>query len=402
MSIDNRHIRVLPDIPELLPAPAGLRPASTAPGHRTAGSAGPTGQTGPGGPAAQGRPDGASYAHHPAAGVRGNPAAAAFGRVITTMVTPFDASGRVDEAAAEQLVARLVRDGWNDTVLVNGSTGESTATDDAEKRRMIVSARRAVAGTDRKVIAGIGAGSTAHSVKLAVAAHAAGADGLLVSAPFYSGPSQPGLLEHFRAVADATPLPVMLYDDPRRIGVAIEPDTLRQAAAHPRILAVKDAKGDLGAASSVMRSTGLAFYSGDDMLNLPWLSVGATGFVSVAGHVVGDRLQTLLRLHDEGRNADALSVHRELLPIFAGMYRAPAAASAKAALRALGMPGGSVRLPLVDLTEDQQREIRVDLVSTVTELGMPMGGPAPDTSRTVRHPVATGARRVAPRRVGTG
>jgi 4-hydroxy-tetrahydrodipicolinate synthase len=323
-------------------------------------------------------------AGRPAGGAAGSAAATAFGRVITSMVTPFDEAGRVDEFAAEQLAGRLTRDGWNDAVLVNGSTGESGATDDAEKRRMILRARRAVSGTVRKVIAGIGSGNTAHSVRLAVAAQGAGADGLLVAAPYYSRPSQSGLLEHFRAVADATTLPVMLYDDPERIGVAIEPDTLREAALHPRILAVKDAKGHLGAASSVMRTTGLAYYSGDDVLNLPWLAVGATGFVSVAGHVVGDRLQSLLRLHDEGRNAEALALHHQLLPICAGLLRAPSAASAKAALRALGLPAGSVRLPLVDLTEDQYREIRNDLVATVTELGFSTGPGADKDSRPAR------------------
>lgn len=363
MSADDRRRRAVPRIPDTLPSPAAPRAA----GH----PAGVLG--GPGNPAGG-----------VGGGTAGSAAATAFGRVITAMVTPFDDSGRVDEAAAELLAGRLTRDGWNDAVLVNGLTGESSATDDAEKRRMITTARRAVSGTGRKVIAGVGSGSTAHSVRLAVAAQAAGADGLLVAAPYYSSPSQSGLLEHFRAVAEATALPVMLYDDPERTGIAIEPDTLREAALRPRIIAVQDAKGHLGAASSVMRTTGLAFYSGDDMLNLPWLSVGATGFISVAGHVVGDRLQTLLRLHDEGRNAEALALHHQLLPIYAGMFRAPTAASAKAALRALGLPGGSVRLPLVDLTEDQHREIRLDLVATVTELGSSMGREPGKASRSPR------------------
>jgi len=368
VSADDRRGRAVPGLPASLPPTAAAPPG------------------GPGG--------------HPGGGTADSAAASAFGRVITTMVTPFDEAGRVDETAAEQLAGRLTRDGWNDAVLVNGSTGESSATDDAEKRRMIVVARKAVSGTGRKVIAGIGSGSTAHSVQLAVAAHVAGADGLLVAAPYYSRPSQSGLIEHFRAIADATPLPVMLCDDPQHTGVAIDPETLRAAALHPRIIAVKDIRGDLGAASSVMRTTRLAFYAGDDMLNLPWLSVGATGFVSVAGHVVGDRLQTLLRLHDEGRNAEALALHRQLLPIYAGMFRAPAAASAKAALRALGLPGGSVRLPLVDLTDDEHREIRLDLVATVTELGFSTGRGAKDVPRPARMPEAAGSRTASPTRLG--
>jgi 4-hydroxy-tetrahydrodipicolinate synthase len=375
LSATDRRDRAVPAVPALLPSPAAGEPAGPP------GSAGPPGDH-PGGPTA------------------GSAAVAAFGRLITTMVTPFDGAGKMDATAAEQLVGRLTRDGWNDAVLVNGATGESSATDDAEKRRMIVVARRAVSGTGRKVIAGVGSGNTAHSVRLAVAAHAAGADGLLVAAPYYSRPNQSGLLEHFRAIADATPLPVMLYDNPARLGVDLEPETLRDAAQHPQIIAVMDATGDLGAASSVMRTTGLAFYSGDDMLNLPWLSVGATGFVSVAGHVVGDRLRTLLRLHDEGHNAEALALHRQLVPICAGMFRAPAAASAKAALRALGLPGGSVRLPLVDLTEDQYRDLRLDLVATVTELGVPMPRGAKDPPRPARGTRTAGARKASPTRLG--
>jgi 4-hydroxy-tetrahydrodipicolinate synthase len=375
VSVTDRPDQAVPGIPAILPSPSADQPA---------GRHGGTGHPG----------------EHPGCTPAGSAAVAAFGRVITTMVTPFDAAGKMDATAAGQLVGRLTRDGWNDGVLVNGATGESSATDDAEKRRMIVVARRAVSGTGRKVIAGVGSGNTAHSVRLAVAAHEAGADGLLVAAPYYSRPSQSGLLEHFRAIADATPLPVMLYDNPGRVGVDLEPETLRDAAQHPQIIAVMDATGDLGAASSIMRTSGLAFYSGDDMLNLPWLSVGATGFVSVAGHVVGDRLQTLLRLHDEGRNAEALALHRQLVPICAGMFRAPAAASAKAALRALGLPGGSVRLPLVDLTEEQYRDIRLDLVATVTELGVPAPRGPKDPPRPARAARTTGARKASPTRLG--
>jgi 4-hydroxy-tetrahydrodipicolinate synthase len=384
----DRRDQAVPAIPAILPSPAAGEPAGQ-PGilGHPAGRLGPVGHPGD-------RPGGATDGNS-----AGSAAVAAFGRLITTMITPFDEAGKVDATAAEQLVGRLTRDGWNDAVLVNGATGESSATDDTEKRRMIVVARRAVSGTERKVIAGVGSGNTAHSVRLAIAAHEAGADGLLVAAPYYSRPTQSGLLEHFRAIADATPLPVMLYDNPARLGVDLEPETLREVAQHPQIIAVMDATGDLGAASSVMRTTGLAFYSGDDMLNLPWLSVGATGFVSVAGHVVGDRLQTLLRLHDEGRNAEALGLHRQLVPICAGMLRAPAAASAKAALRALGLPGGPVRLPLVDLTEEQYRDIRLDLVATVTELGVPAPRGTKEPPRPARG-VRTAGRKASPTRLG--
>lgn len=303
-------------------------------------------------------------------------AVAVFGRVITAMVTPFDSYGRLDESGIEELAGWLTREGWNDSVVVNGTTGESIATDDAEKVRTIIAAKRALAGTGRQVIAGVGAASTQHSVELAEAAAEAGADALMVVAPYYARPSQAGLLQHFRTVASVTGLPVMLYDIPQRTGVAIEAETLASAAEHPRIMAVKDATGDLDAASWIMRDTGLAFYSGEDALNLPWLSVGATGVVSVAGHVVGDRLRRLLELHDDGRNAEAIALHRDLLPLYRGMLRAPGAASAKGALQALGLPAGPVRLPLVSLTAEQHRAIQADVAATVTELGSRPAEPA--------------------------
>lgn len=300
-----------------------------------------------------------------------NAASAAFGRVITAMVTPFDHAGRLDERGTERLAAWLTRDGWNDSVVVNGTTGESISTTDREKSRAIRAAKQGAAAHGGKVIAGVGAGSTAHSIKLAKEAASAGADGLLVVAPYYSCPGQTGLLRHLLAVADATKLPVMIYDIPKRTGIAIETETVLAAARHPRILAVKEAKGDLEGATEVMGQTHLAYYSGDDALNLPWLSVGATGFVSVVGHVVGDQLTQLLQHHVHGRNAEALALHRHLMPIFRGMFWAPGAASAKAALGDLGLPGGPVRLPLVDLTEEQRRELRHVLAGTVTEMGAP-------------------------------
>ena len=161
--------------------------------------------------------------------------------------------------------------------------------------------------------------------------------------PYYNKPPQHGLVAHFTAVADATGLPVLVYDIPGRTGTAIATETLVQLSAHPRIVAVKDAKGDFGASSVVMATTDLAFYSGDDMLNLPWLSVGAVGFVSVHGHVVGDRLHEMIDAYVAGDVDTALAVHRELLPVYTGMTRMQGTISTKAALAMLGLPGGPVR-----------------------------------------------------------
>jgi len=287
----------------------------------------------------------------------------AFGSVITAMVTPFDHRGEPDNVGASTLARWLTQPGWNDGIVVNGTTGESVATSDREKASMVQCVTQAVRDRGTKVIAGVGAGDTRHSVALAMAAASQGADGLLVVAPYYSRPSQRGILEHFLAIADSTPLPVMLYDIPKRTGVAVEPDTFVAAAKHPRIVAVKDAKGDLESSAWVMERTNLAYFSGDDALNLPLLSIGAVGFVSVVGHVVGNRLRDLLDSYQQGRVAEARDIHRELLPIYRGMFRAPAAASVKAALTSQGLPGGPVRLPLVGLTEEETQLLMQDLAS---------------------------------------
>lgn len=296
----------------------------------------------------------------------------AFGSIITAMVTPFDNLGQLDNAGASTLAKWLAQPGWNDGIVVNGTTGESVATSDGEKVSMVQCVTQAVQDTGTKVIAGVGAGDTRHSVAMAIAAASQGADGLLVVAPYYSRPSQRGILEHFMAIADSTPLPVMLYDIPKRTGVAIEPDTFVAAAEHPRILAVKDAKGDLESSAWVMERTNLAYYSGDDALNLPLLSIGAAGFVSVVGHVVGNRLRDLLECYTQGRVAEALEIHRELLPVYRGMFRAPAAASVKAALACQGLPGGPVRLPMVGLTDEETQVLMLDLASARVPSSQPV------------------------------
>ena len=285
-----------------------------------------------------------------------------FGRVLTAMVTPFDVHDAVDIAATERLAGMLTRKGWNDGVVVNGTTGESIATSEVEKAEIVAAAKRATAGTGATVIAGVGTGDTRSSIGLAHDAAAAGADGLLLVAPYYSRPTQAGLLRHFMAIADSTDLPVMLYDIPQRTGVRIEPETFAVAATHPRILAVKDAKGDLESSSWVMRETDLAYYSGDDALNLPLLSIGAVGFVSVVGHVAGERLRLLLELHRSGHVEEARALHEELLPVYRGMFRAPAAASVKTALEALGHPRSWLRSPMEGLSDEQRATLMADLV----------------------------------------
>lgn len=287
--------------------------------------------------------------------------AAPFGRVLTAMVTPFTPDGRVDLSAAAELANDLV-DLGNDGLVVNGTTGESPTTSDAEKADLLSEVVKSV-GDRAHIIAGVGTNNTAHSTELAVAAAAAGADGALVVTPYYNKPPQSGLLEHFTRVADATDLPVMLYDIPGRSGVAIAHETLLRLSEHPRIVANKDAKADVFAAQRVMAESDLAYYSGDDGLVLPLLSVGAVGVVSVIGHLVADRMAAMVSAFGAGDVAAAQEISRALVPVVVGvMTRAQGAIMVKAALDLLERSGGgTLRLPLVEATDEQREQLRLDL-----------------------------------------
>lgn len=294
------------------------------------------------------------------------PPAAPFGRVLTAMVTPFTPDGALDVAGAARLAEHLVAAG-NDGLVLNGTTGESPTTSDEEKERLLRAVVEAV-GARAHVVAGVGTYDTAHSVELARVAEKAGATGLLVVSPYYSRPPQAGLLAHFRTVADATDLPSMLYDIPARTAVPIATETLLRLAEHPRIVAVKDAKDDLAAAAEVLAGTDLAYYCGTDALNLPLLAVGATGFVSVISHLVAGSVRRLADAWHAGDAATALEVHRTLLPVCRGLFRTQGVILTKAALALSGLPGGSVRLPLVDATPEQVVQLRADLAAGGVEL----------------------------------
>ncbi|MDA0633846.1 4-hydroxy-tetrahydrodipicolinate synthase [Nonomuraea sp. MCN248] len=288
---------------------------------------------------------------------------APFGRMLTAMVTPFTSDGEVDYQAARRLATYLVDEQHNDGLIVSGTTGESPTTSDQEKAHLLSTVLEAV-GDRATVVAGAGTNDTRHSVELARQAAREGAHGLLVVTPYYSKPPQEGLYRHFTAVADATELPVMLYDIPGRSGVPIKTPTLIRLAQHDRIVAVKDAKGDLFGGSQVMTATDLAFYSGDDLLNLAWLSLGAAGFVSVIGHVVGARLARMIQLHRNGDVEQAREIHRQVAPVVEGiMMSAGGAIMAKAALSMVGVEAGPVRLPLVPATEKQIAELRTCMVA---------------------------------------
>src|SRR3954470_7691590 len=285
-----------------------------------------------------------------------------FGRVLTAMVTPLADDGTIDLAGAQQLAAFLVDRGAHDGLVIAGTTGESPTITDAEQRAVLEAVLDAV-GDRAAVVAGVGTNDTEHSIEKARDAERIGAHGLLVVTPYYNKPPQAGLLKHFTAVADATDLPVMLYDIPPRSVVPIEVETLVRAAEHPKIVAVKDAKGDLGAVSWTLARTDLAYYSGEDMLNFPLLAIGAVGVVSVVGHVVGPRLAELIAAVESGDLVKARAVHESLLPVYTGIFRTQGVILIKAALRELGLPAGPVRPPLVDATPEQLEQLRMDLAA---------------------------------------
>jgi 4-hydroxy-tetrahydrodipicolinate synthase len=280
------------------------------------------------------------------------------------MVTAFHDDGSVDVEGTARVAEHLVARG-NDGVVVSGTTGESPTTTTEEDGAILRAVIEAV-GDRATVVAGVGTNNTAHSVELAEQAQRLGADGVLVVTPYYSKPTQEGVRAHFEAVADAADLPVMLYDIPGRSSIAIAEETYARVAEHRHIVAVKDAVGDLERGVRIMRDTGLAFYSGDDALNLGWLTHGGAGVVSVVGHVAGRRYADMVAAVDKGDLVRALDTYRELVPLVeVVMTRVQGAMTAKAAMQLYGvLDNRNVRLPLVpcpDAVVDELRTVMTDL-----------------------------------------
>ncbi|MDG4767107.1 4-hydroxy-tetrahydrodipicolinate synthase [Solwaraspora sp. WMMD406] len=290
-----------------------------------------------------------------------------FGRLLTAMVTPMTSDGSLDLDGAARLASYLVDDQANDALVISGTTGESPTTTDAEKERLLRVVVEAV-GDRAQVVAGVGTNDTRHTIELAVAAEKAGAHGLLVVTPYYNKPPQAGLIRHFTAVADASGLPVMAYDIPHRTGVALATETLVRLAEHPRVVAVKDAKGDLVATSWVTSRTDLAFYSGDDALTLPMLAIGAVGLVGTSTHLTGAATKRMIEAYAAGDTATAVALHRKLLPLFTGIFRCPGTILVKAALAVRGLPAGPVRSPLVAATDAELDQLRIDCADAGLEL----------------------------------
>jgi 4-hydroxy-tetrahydrodipicolinate synthase len=293
-----------------------------------------------------------------------------FGRLLTAMVTPFRPDGALDVDGAGRLASYLVDEQHNDALVISGTGGESPTTTDAEKETLLRAVVEAV-GDRAKVLAGVGTNDTHHTIELARAAEKAGSHGLLVVTPYYNKPPQAGLLRHFTAVADASGLPILLYDIPHRTGIAIETETLCRLAEHERIVGVKDAKGDLTATSWVIRRTELAFYSGDDAATLPTLAVGGVGLIGTSTAFIGVGAKQMIEAYEQGDVTEALRLHHRLLPLFTGIFRTQGTILVKAGLTALGLPAGPVRCPLVDATEAQVAQLRADCADAGVPL--PMG-----------------------------
>lgn len=281
-----------------------------------------------------------------------------FGRVVTAMVTPMREDGRLDLDGVQR-VATYLADHGHDGLVVNGTTGESATTTDEENFATVKAVVEAV-GDRVQVTAGVGTNDTAHSVRAAGAMAGVGADAVLIVTPYYNKPTQPGIVEHFRAVASATGLPAMAYDIPGRTATALATDTIRRLAEIPEIQAVKDAKGDFFEASRLMAETDLLWFSGDDVVNLAHLAQGAVGVVSVVGHVAGEQYAAMVRAVDAGDLATAREIHTRLIPVVdAVMHTSQGAIQAKAAMKLLGVIDSDFcRLPLLPAPDEHRALLR--------------------------------------------
>ncbi|MFE6484977.1 4-hydroxy-tetrahydrodipicolinate synthase [Streptomyces sp. NPDC057757] len=287
-----------------------------------------------------------------------------FGRALCAMVTPFTEEGALDLDGARLLADRLVSEGCDGLVL-SGTTGESPTTTDAEKSALVRAVREAV-GDRARVVAGIGTADTRHTVELAREAEKAGADGLLVVTPYYSRPPQDAVEAHFREIADATGLPLALYDIPGRTGTRIEPDTMIRLAGHPRIVAVKDCAYDLLGTQKVLARTELAYYTGCDEYVLAMRAIGGSGFISTVANVAPRQFRAILDAFDRGEPAEAARLQQQAVPLIESMMSAglPGTVTAKALLTALGLPAGPVRPPL----RPASPETVVELLAAYEEL----------------------------------
>jgi 4-hydroxy-tetrahydrodipicolinate synthase len=284
-----------------------------------------------------------------------------FGQVLVALVTPMTAEGEVDWSATEKHIDYVISNGA-DGVVVTGTTGETSTLTDAEKLQLVKVGKSVAAGR-AKIITGGGSNETAHAIQLYKASEKAGADGVMIVTPYYNKPTQAGVLTHFRLIADATDLPVILYDIPGRAGIPIAYETFLRAAKHPNIVAVKDAKGDFAQASRIMNDTDLIYFSGDDSNVLPHLSIGATGLIGVTANIAPAAYREMVDATNRNDFNSALNVHNALEPLVrAAMTHVPGTVSSKYILHGLGLINSPrVRLPLVGPEESEAARIEADI-----------------------------------------
>jgi 4-hydroxy-tetrahydrodipicolinate synthase len=286
------------------------------------------------------------------------------GRVSTAMVTPFDHKGNIDFSKTTQLINYLIDNG-TDSLVVAGTTGESPTLTKEEKVALFRHVVKAVNGRI-PVIAGTGSNNTHASIELTKKAAEAGVDAIMLVAPYYNKPSQEGLYQHFKAIADSTSLHVMLYNIPGRSSVNIDPDTIVRLSGVENITAVKEAGGNLDAMTEIISNTpdDFSLYSGDDGLTLPIMSIGGKGIVSVASHVIGNEMQQMIKDFVEGNVSAAAKAHQKLLPVMKGLFTSPSPTPVKTALQMKGLDVGSVRLPLIPLSEAERTKLS-QLLNTI-------------------------------------
>ncbi|MEC5422638.1 4-hydroxy-tetrahydrodipicolinate synthase [Virgibacillus sp. C22-A2] len=280
-----------------------------------------------------------------------------FGQLLTAMVTPFDKNGEIDYDQTTRLVDHLINNG-TEGLVVAGTTGESPTLSKDEKVKLFEHVVKVV-NKRVPVIAGTGSNNTAASIALTKEAEACGVDALMLVTPYYNKPDQRGMYEHFSAIAKVTRLPIMLYNIPGRSIVRLNIETILRLSEIENIVSVKEATGDLELAAEIIENTSDDFsvYSGDDSLTLPLLSIGAAGVVSVASHVVGNEMKNMIEAFYAGNNREAAAAHRKLQPIMHALFTSPSPTPVKAALQMNGMDTGGVRLPLVELTEEEENKL---------------------------------------------
>lgn len=284
-----------------------------------------------------------------------------FGQILTAMVTPFDQNGEIDFPAAKNLINYLIANG-TDGIVVAGTTGESPTLTTEEKVELFKFVVNIVDGRV-PVVAGTGSNNTKASIELTKQAENTGVDAIMLVVPYYNKPSQEGLYQHFKTIAEATTLPIVLYNIPGRSVINMAVETIVRLAQIPNIVAIKDASGNLDAMSETISQTpeNFSVYTGEDSLTLPALAVGATGVISVASHIIGNEMQAMITKFKNGHTQDAAEDHRRLLPVFKGLFAAPNPSPVKAALNLKGIPVGGVRLPIIPLNNDEQATLQAVL-----------------------------------------